>query len=241
MSKLLAPLEKKDAGRYHFLLWLRFLVANMFFSGVFALAFLMGWVDEVFAKEADVTWFGAFTTFNIKTIYVAMMACVFLIGLVSSVRFVFRTSKEINYLKVSSFPPESSWSGEYLRQIDGVSDASRNASFEIFAEKWFNRIDSVKYLSAKMELLGFGGTILGFVIALSGINPDMVGDVSTFSPMVVTLIVGMRIAFYTTIAGVFWGSLWLSINARILHGGSVDFLSLLQKRGERQRSVLNVE
>jgi hypothetical protein len=81
-------------------------------------------------------------------------------------------------------------------------------------------------------LLGLIGTVIGFVIALSGVRPDVVSDVNSIGPMVSTLISGMSIALYTTLVGSLL-NIWLMVNVRLLEGGTVKLLTATVEAGER--------
>ncbi|MGB0551804.1 MAG: MotA/TolQ/ExbB proton channel family protein [Alphaproteobacteria bacterium] len=49
--------------------------------------------------------------------------------------------------------------------------------------------------------LGLVGTVIGFIVALSGVDPESVCGASAAGPMVTKLILGMSIALYTTLVG----------------------------------------
>ena len=55
--------------------------------------------------------------------------------------------------------------------------------------------------AAALVVLGLVGTVIGFIIALSGVTAEDAGDVSTVRPMISTLISGMSVALYTTLGG----------------------------------------
>ena len=74
--------------------------------------------------------------------------------------------------------------------------------------------------------------MIGFVIALSGVRPDLVSDVNSFGPMVSTLISDMSVALHTTLVGSLL-HLWLMVNVRLLEGGTVKLLTATVKAGER--------
>jgi hypothetical protein len=73
--------------------------------------------------------------------------------------------------------------------------------------------------------------VLGFVIALSGVNPEAAGDVRAIAPMVTALISGMSVALYTTLVGAVL-HLWLMVNYRFLAGGAVKLATSLVALGE---------
>jgi biopolymer transport protein ExbB/TolQ len=79
--------------------------------------------------------------------------------------------------------------------------------------------------------LGLIGTVIGFIIALSGVNAEAAADVSSIGPMVTTLISGMSIALYTTLVGAIL-NIWLMINYRLLEGGTVTLATKIIELGE---------
>lgn len=76
----------------------------------------------------------------------------------------------------------------------------------------------VGQLADRLVMLGLIGTVLGFIIALAGIDPATAGDPSVVSPMVARLLRGMGVAFYTTLVGSVL-SIWLEVNHDILVAG----------------------
>ncbi len=57
-----------------------------------------------------------------------------------------------------------------------------------------HRIAVVRHIANSLVLLGLIGTVVGFIIALSGVNPEKAVDFASVSPMVSTLIRGMSTA-----------------------------------------------
>ena len=97
----------------------------------------------------------------------------------------------------------------------------------------------VRHIANSLVLLGLIGTVIGFVIALSGVDPCAVGDVRNITPMVTNLLQGMSVALYTTLVGAVL-NLWLTVNYHILAGGAVKLLTGVVALGEanaRLRSV----
>lgn len=74
---------------------------------------------------------------------------------------------------------------------------------------------AVRRVAEMLVMLGLIGTVIGFVIAMSGIDPAAAGDVSRVSGMVAQMVEGMGVALYTTLAGAVL-SLWLTVNRWIL-------------------------
>ena len=68
--------------------------------------------------------------------------------------------------------------------------------------------------------MGLVGTVIGFIIALSGVDATAATDPGAIAPMVSTLLLGMAIALYKTLVGTVL-NIWLMFNYRLLESGSV--------------------
>lgn len=91
-------------------------------------------------------------------------------------------------------------------------------SKNIINDKSFSTYTFVRYLANSLVLLGLIGTVMGFIVALSGVDPLTVSNIDSITPMVATLISGMSIALYTTLVGSIF-NIWLSLNNNILMTG----------------------
>ena len=78
----------------------------------------------------------------------------------------------------------------------------------------FGKWGTVEWIADKLVFLGLLGTVLGFIIALSGVDPATVGEASAIAPMVARLIDGMGTALHTTLVGAI-GYVWLDLNQRL--------------------------
>ncbi len=65
-----------------------------------------------------------------------------------------------------------------------------------------------RYIEHKLVMLGLIGTVIGFIIALRGIDPGASGDLDAVAGMVTQLIRGLGVAMFTTLVGSI-GSVWL--------------------------------
>jgi len=117
------------------------------------------------------------------------------------------------------------WAGFLALWINGVGKIpfteSTGMSFGILvlfavgqlfaiAEEW----KWVEWTMTALIFLGLIGTVIGFIIAFSGVKPDTAADISSVKPMVAALISGMATALYTTLIGSI-GALWLSLCERL--------------------------
>ncbi|MBT6442551.1 MAG: hypothetical protein HOK61_09020 [Alphaproteobacteria bacterium] len=94
-----------------------------------------------------------------------------------------------------------------------------------------SRIGIVRHIANTLVFLGLIGTVLGFIIALSGVDPDLASDVKSVGPMVSTLINGMSVALYTTLVGAVF-NIWLMINYRLLASGTINLITAVVELGE---------
>ena len=134
---------------------------------------------------------------------------VFLVGLGISGWRAWQINREIDTLSQST-------------PTEGLSESTSVGSLRLNLTQ---RIAAVRHIANLLVLLGLIGTVLGFIIALSGVDPDSAGDVNSIAPMVSVLIKGMSTALYTTLIGSVL-NVWLTANYQILAGGTVKLMSL---------------
>ena len=80
--------------------------------------------------------------------------------------------------------------------------------------------------------LGLVGTVIGFIVALSGVDPQTSAQVDEVASMVATLVAGMSIALYTTLVGAVL-HVWLMVNHRLLATGTSNLFNAIVERGEQ--------
>ncbi len=200
---------------------LRFALINIFGFALFGAAYVQGLVELVVVSD--------------QTYLSVVIALVFLCGLGFCGLKVWGTSRELNQIK--SFDPlRPSKASEYLAQIRGHDGNSRGIIAAALRLKLTHRIAVVRQIAASLVLLGLIGTVVGFIIALSGVEPDQAADVKAISPMVSNLIAGMSTALYTTLVGSVL-NVWLMANYHLLAGGTVKLISGLLEFGEENASA----
>ena len=84
----------------------------------------------------------------------------------------------------------------------------------------FKRWWWAQWISNMLVMLGMTGTVVGFIIALSGVDSTQAGDLNAVVPMVTTLIEGMFTALGTTLVGLL-GFIWLRLNLALLAGKDI--------------------
>lgn len=199
------------------LLLLRFLLLNLFAFAMLGVAYTQGYVHKV--VQADQTYLSVVIFF------------VFLVGLVICAQKTWITNFEIDALNSKDGIRSAA-----IKHLTGamVSDnaESRTILSGSLRMRLSHRISVVRHLGNTLVLLGLIGTVLGFIIALSGVDPEQASDVNAIAPMVSTLIQGMSTALYTTLIGSIF-NVWLMANYQLLAGGTVNLISSLQEAVEK--------
>ena len=198
---------------YRYLLFVRFVLVNTVATALLVAAYFQGWLD------------GVFTAYLMELS--AIIFLVFLYGLVLCGAKIWRHSVELNDVKAGTPDPRSR-SGRYLSQIRGANPESLSIKVDALRLKLTDRIAGVRHIANALVFLGLIGTVIGFIIALSGVDPAAATEVENVAAMISTLIKGMSVAMYTTLIGsVLY--IWLIINYRILVTGTVDLIATIME------------
>ena len=216
LAWLLATAPLAGVARYKYLLLLRFALINLIGCSLLALAHLHGWIALTLAAD--------------HTHLVAVIFLVFLAGLVICAYRIVQTSLELNRTKPFD-PLARSLAAEFLAKTRGRTGESRSILTASLRLKLTQRIAVVRHTANSLVILGLIGTVIGFIIALSGVDPDKAGDFNAVAPMVSTLIEGMSTALFTTLVGAVL-NVWLMVNYHLLAGGTVKLITALVELGE---------
>lgn len=208
-----------SAGRSHatpHAVLFRFGALNLAGFALLGAAWARGWVSTVIAADHTGLTFAIFG--------------VFLAGLAVCGAKIWRVGCELIAAR-APHPADRSWSWEYLDTVDGRDSGARAIVASTLRLRLSDWIAVVRHFANSLVLLGLIGTVIGFIIALSGVDPASVSDVKSISPMVSQLLAGMAVALYTTLAGATL-NLWLMINHRLLSGATARLIATLVERGE---------
>lgn len=221
---LIAALRKRDADPQQHQLILRFALLNLAGFGLLGGAWVHGLVDMVI--EAD------------KTYLSVLIFLVFLGGFGLCALKVWHTSREIDQVRSGDRGDRSAVTRYLTPMLDRDAESRANLAGALRL-KLAHRIAIVRHIGNSLVILGLIGTVLGFIIALSGVDPQRAADISAIAPMVATLIEGMSTALYTTLVGAVL-NVWLMANHQLLAGGTVKLIASLVELAEthaRNRSV----
>ena len=199
-----------------YLLVLRFAAFNVAALALLILAWLEGWISLVI--ESDVTRI------------TSGIALVFTVGWLISAHRIFRCSRELNAATNpdSTTPSRAMW---YRDLAEQARPGARSAIADCRRSRLYARIAVVRTIGNVLITLGLIGTVIGFIIALSGVDANAVADVGAIGPMVSTLIKGMAVALYTTLVGSVL-HVWLLVNYQLLATGTVNLANAIIERAE---------
>ena len=199
-----------------FLLLLRFGLINIVAFALLVAAWAQGLVAKVI--NSDVT--------NM----VILISVVFIVGLILSGYRVWKVSKQLN-AAYEFDPKQRSRAADFLRKSKGKDAGTRANLGQALRLKLFSRIIHIRYIASSLTILGLIGTVLGFIIALSGVDPEVASNPSAISPMVTQLIEGMSVALYTTLVGSIL-SVWLGLIYQMLATGTSNLVSKIIELAE---------
>ena len=199
-----------------YLLLLRFGILNLVAFALLGAAWAQGFIAKVI--NADIT--------NM----VILICLVFLVGLFFAGHRLLKVSKQLNAAYNFDIN-QSSRASDFIKLTKGKNAASRNNIAQAMRLKLFSRIVYIKYIANSLTILGLIGTVLGFIIALSGVDPDVAANPSAISPMVAQLIEGMSVALYTTLVGSIL-SVWLGLVYQMLTTGTSNLISKIIELSE---------
>ncbi len=203
---------------HRYLLVLRFALINIVAFALTGAAWLQGWLEGLFEP--------------VTAILSGVIFAVFLYGLLICAFRIWQTSVAINDMKAGG-KTASAQAARYMAAPRAKSAESRAIQINMLRLKASHRIQIVRNIANMLVFLGLIGTVIGFIIALSGVEPEAVSNPENVAAMVATLIKGMSVALYTTLLGAVL-NVWLNINHRILSTGTVNLISQIVQFGEKR-------
>ncbi|HSH08402.1 MAG TPA: MotA/TolQ/ExbB proton channel family protein [Burkholderiales bacterium] len=206
--------ETRPPRYYHVL---QFVLINVVSAALCAAAWLEGWLE------------GAFTGYSLWLCLVII--AVFLYGLGYCGLCLWCVVREHDDVQAGAAQPQSR-SARYRAQARGAGAESRATAAQLLRMQLAQAPATVRHIAGILVLLGLVGTVIGFIVALSGVDPQKVPAVDNVAPMVARLINGMSIALYTTLIGSVL-HLWLMLTQRILAGGALALYQVTVEQGER--------
>ena len=204
--------------QYKYLLILRYSLINLVGLVFLFVLITQGYVSK--AIKADIT--------NMVIVILAL----FSVGFILAAYRTFWLSRELNYSYLKVLPPNSI-AKDFLQNSKKLDAGSRNNLAASIRIKLSSKINYIKFMANTLVILGLIGTVIGFIIALSGVDGSVSSNPEEVSKMVSTLIQGMSVALYTTLVGSIC-SVWLNICYQIMSTGANNLLSKIIELGEKK-------
>ena len=204
--------------QYKYLLILRYSLINLVGLIFLFVLITQGYVTK--AIKADIT--------NMVIVILTLFA----VGFVLAAYRTFWLSRELNY-SFFKILPNHSLAKEFLQSSKNLDASSRNNLAASLRIKLSSKINYIKFMANTLVILGLIGTVIGFIIALSGVDGSVSSNPEEVSKMVSTLIQGMSVALYTTLVGSIC-SVWLNICYQIMSTGANNLLSKIIELGEKK-------
>jgi hypothetical protein len=199
-----------------YLLLLRYLLLNITAIAILAAAFFQGWVIDIFATDA--------------TRLTTVIAGVFIVGWTICTYKICHCSRELNLIRRDNAASQSrmQW---YAGLTKEAGAESHGTIADCLRSRLYSRISAIRLVANHLILLGLIGTVIGFIIALSGVDEGSVADVGSVGPMVSKLIQGMSVALYTTLVGAVL-HVWLTLCYQVLATGTINLANAVIERSE---------
>ena len=213
---LFERMRNREHDPYRYLLMLRFVLLNLVAFALLGVAYVHGFVDMVVAAD--------------RTYLSVVIGFVFLVGLGLCGHKVWQTSQELNRVRKPDAFARSSVPRD-LEQLQARDSKGRGNLIGALRLTLSHRISIVRHIANTLVLLGLIGTVLGFIIALSGVDAERASDINAITPMISTLISGMSTALYTTLVGAIL-NVWLMANHQMLTSGTVKLMASLMESVE---------
>ena len=203
--------------KYKYLLLLRYSLINALGLVFVIVIYSQGYLSK--AIKGDVT--------NV----VVLIIFLFLIGLTLASIKAFWLSKELNHA-YSSETKNKSMLNEFLKKAKKLDASARANLVSSIRINISVKISNIKFIANILVILGLIGTVIGFIIALSGVDGSISSNPEEVGKMVTSLVKGMSVALYTTLAGSIL-SVWLNICYQILSNGANRLTSRIIEVGEK--------
>lgn len=215
-ARIMAAFKPEKRRDYDYLLIFRFLLTNLIGFTLLGAAYLHGVFNSL--KINDPTRLSMLTS----GLFIAgLLLCGFRIA---------RVSRELNEVRSKNPRPDSKVA-QYLAFIGKTSSEGRAIAADALRLKFTSRIIAVRHIANTLVILGLLGTVVGFIISLGGVRPEVATNANAVTPMIATLVQGMSVALGNTLIGGVL-NVWLNANYYILSTGTAQLICAILERGE---------
>ena len=164
---------------------------NGLFAAFLGAATILGYTSEIFTAD--------------KSFISYLIAVVFLIGWGYSLH----RAIWINGLAKNPTPLRERYA-KWLLWEKSAGDAR-----ETLGSRLAMSVSTIDYVPIVLVSLGLVGTVLGFMIGMSEVKPEMIGNLESAGATLTTMLRGLAIGFITTLVGVS-GAIWIQFQKHLL-------------------------
>lgn len=200
---------REGAPMNQWLLWSRFAAINLFGAAGLALAWLNGWIETI--VQAD------------SSRICILIFLLFLAGLIATAWRIEKVTAELDNIERG----RGGRLDAFRRSVAVSGNANAIRALEL---RLFGRIAFIRQIGNALVMLGLIGTVVGFVMALNGVDAGRASDAGAIGSMVGSMIRGMGVALYTTLVGSVL-NLWLTANYQLLATGTANLAAALIDAG----------
>lgn len=205
------------------ILFYKWLIGNSFAFLVVYIAWLQGWIELIVESDAS---------------YLSLvMGVIFMIFWLFSSYHVVQLNRETGrFLDHSS----SGIAAEYfiklrekIRNYAGVP-VDQTLLATMLRARMMLPIQIIQFVANTLILLGLIGTVVGFVIAVSGLGDAIAGgdNAERIKDVLGQIVNGMGIALFTTLVGSVLGGLWLQIHYQMLQNAVTALMVRIVEHAE---------
>ena len=185
----------------------KWLVINSFAALLLYVAWLRDWVALVVKSDAS---------------YLSIViAAVFLVFWLVSSYYVLTVNREI--VRFAAGAKDGVAAAYFAKLRDkarrlGGERIDQSVLASTLRARLFMPLQVVNYVANVLILLGLIGTVVGFVIAVSGLGDSIAGgsNLERVQGVLGQIINGMGVALFTTLVGAILGGLWLQVHYQML-------------------------
>ncbi len=188
-------------------LFYKWLVINSFAALLVYVAWLRDWISLV--VESDASYLSV------------VIGLVFLVFWLTSSFHILAINREVGLLAGEANTGAAADYFDRLRR-KGANFGGEKIDQALLAStlraRLFLPIQIVAYVANVLLLLGLIGTVVGFVIAVSGLGDSIAGgtNIERVQGVLGQIVNGMGVALFTTLLGAILGGLWLQIHYQML-------------------------
>ena len=185
----------------------KWLVINSFAALLVYVAWLRDWINLVIESDAS----------SLSLV----IGLVFLVFWLTSSFHILSINREVSRFAEGETTGVAADYFERLRR-KGVNLGQEKVDQTLLAStlraRMFLPIQIVAYVANVLILLGLIGTVVGFVIAVSGLGDSIAGgtNIERVQGVLGQIVNGMGVALFTTLLGAILGGLWLQIHYQML-------------------------